>query len=140
MTALSAKTADRADIFNASNPAGRTDAPPIAPYAHEGVIDLAHLTRMTGGDRRLEREVLDLFAMQCEVLLARMHGASPDVVGALAHTLNGSARGIGAWTVTEAAELVERTAAAAGDVVDAVAQLAAVTAETRAAIKAMARG
>ena len=138
MAELSAKTAERADIFNIVE---RTDAPPLAPFAQgdDRVIDLDHLARMTGGDQRLAREVLGLFAVQCDILLARMRGAPSKLACALAHTLNGSARGIGAWAVTEAAERVERIAAGTGDIADAVERLAAVTAQTRAAIKDIAR-
>jgi HPt (histidine-containing phosphotransfer) domain-containing protein len=73
-------------------------------------IDLVHLARMTFGDRSLEREVLQLFARQSATLLARMSAADPAAAGALAHTLNGSARGLGAWRVAAAAEAVEKTA------------------------------
>jgi HPt (histidine-containing phosphotransfer) domain-containing protein len=141
MTELSAKTADRTDICGTVGVAERADAPPLAPFAHptDQVIDLAHLARMTGGDHELEREVLRLFAMQCEALLVRMRGATSPVVGALAHTLNGSARGVGAWAVTEAAEAVERVAAGEGDIAGAVERLSTVATETRAAIVEMDR-
>ena len=71
---------------------------------------------MTGGDRVLEREVLQLFAMQARMLLGRMQDATPAEIGAFAHTLCGSARGIGAWRVAEAAEVLERTAAEGCDI------------------------
>jgi HPt (histidine-containing phosphotransfer) domain-containing protein len=70
-------------------------------------IDLVHLARMTLGDRSLEREVLQLFVRQASVLLGRMDKAEPDAIAALAHTLKGSARGLGAWRVAAAAEAVE---------------------------------
>jgi HPt (histidine-containing phosphotransfer) domain-containing protein len=70
-------------------------------------IDLVHLARMTLGDRSLEREVLQLFVRQASVLLGRMDQAEPDAIAALAHTLKGSARGLGAWRVAAAAEAVE---------------------------------
>jgi len=87
----------------------RTSAPSIAPI--EQPIDLGHLHRMTLGERSLEREVLQLFCRQTEILIARMRTAKPAVAAASAHTLIGSARGIGAWRVAAAAELVERAAA-----------------------------
>jgi HPt (histidine-containing phosphotransfer) domain-containing protein len=74
-------------------------------------IDRAHLARMTLGDQSLEREVLQLFDRQSEILLARMNDAPPAAVAALAHTMKGSARGIGAWPVAQAAEAVEEAAA-----------------------------
>jgi HPt (histidine-containing phosphotransfer) domain-containing protein len=86
----------------------RTSAPSIAPI--EQPIDLGHLHRMTLGERSLEREVLQLFCRQTEILIARMRTAKPAVAAASAHTLIGSARGIGAWRVAAAAELVERAA------------------------------
>src|SRR5262245_28319092 len=76
----------------------------------ERPIDLVHLARMTLGDRSLEREVLQLFVRQAAVLLDRMEAADPDSVPALAHTLRGSAQGLGARRVTAAAEAVERAA------------------------------
>ena len=85
-------------------------APPLAPV--EQAIDVDHLARMTLGDRSLEREVLQLFDRQAEMLLARMRQSAPAVAGAFAHTLKGSSRAIGAWRVALAAEAVELAAAA----------------------------
>jgi hypothetical protein len=62
---------------------------------------------MTLGDECLERDVLQLFDQQAGMLLERMTSEAPKVVAALAHTLVGSARGVGAWKVAEAAEMVE---------------------------------
>ena len=73
-------------------------------------IDLVHLSRMTLGDRSLEREVLQLFVRQAAMLLERMQTAPPPTVAVLAHTLKGSARGLGAWRAAAAAEAVERAA------------------------------
>ncbi len=87
----------------------QVSAPPLAPL--ERPIDLEHLTRMTLGDRSLEREVLGLFDRQADMLCTRMGGAEPAVIAACAHTLKGSARGIGAWRVARAAEMVELVAA-----------------------------
>ena len=77
-------------------------------------IDDEHLSRMTLGDRRLEREVLEIFVRQCTIILARITAAEPAVAAAAAHTLIGSARGIGAWRVARAAEHLEQTAARVG--------------------------
>ena len=74
------------------------------------VIDRGHLARMTLGDWNLEREILGLFHHQAGMLLARMACESPKVIAAFAHTLTGSARGIGAWQVAAAAEALERAA------------------------------
>ena len=81
------------------------DAPSLAP--DDRAIDLVHLARTTFGDRALEREVLQLFERQSSILIARMRTTNPAGVAALAHTLKGSARGIGAWRVARAAEALE---------------------------------
>ncbi len=89
-------------------------APPLAPS--EPVLDLAHLSRMTLGESGLEREVLDMFDRQADALLARMASEEPRMLAELAHTLAGSASGIGAWKVAEAATAVERAASEPGAV------------------------
>jgi HPt (histidine-containing phosphotransfer) domain-containing protein len=83
-------------------------APPLVPV--ERPIDVEHLARMTLGDPALEREVLALFVRQAEMLRARMETAAPEVIGAAAHTLKGSATGIGAWPIARAAADVEAAA------------------------------
>ena len=88
------------------------DAPSLAP--DDRPIDLVHLARTTLGDRSLEREVLQLFDRQSTLLIARMRAASPDGIAMLAHTLKGSARGIGAWRVARAAEALELAGDAPG--------------------------
>lgn len=103
------------------------------------VIDDDHLGRMTLGDRRLERDVLEIFVRQTVIMLERIAGAEPALAAAAAHTLTGSARGIGAWRVARAAEHVERVAsgqsgAAALD--EAVEELKSATMEASAAIAA----
>jgi HPt (histidine-containing phosphotransfer) domain-containing protein len=74
------------------------------------VIDRDHLARTTFGDSSLEREVLQLFDRQAEILIARMRVSEPAAVSNLAHTLKGSASGIGAGYVAQAAEVVELAA------------------------------
>lgn len=104
-----------------------TDAPPLAPSepaAGGPAIDRAHLARMTHGERDLECEVLRLYATQADLLLGRMEQASPAAVGALAHTLCGSSRGVGAWQVADAAAAIEVDAAQGRDTAAAVARLA----------------
>jgi HPt (histidine-containing phosphotransfer) domain-containing protein len=72
------------------------------------VIDEEHLSRMTLGDRRLEREVLQIYVRQSAIMLGRMASGDPATLAVAAHTLNGSARGIGAWRVAKAAERLEQ--------------------------------
>ncbi len=69
-------------------------------------VDLAHLRAMTLGDPALEREVLGLFASQARGLMTRL-SAHPDDAAALAHTVKGSARAIGAFAVADAAAVLE---------------------------------
>ncbi len=92
------------------NPAGiRTVlAPPLVPAQRP--IDLVHLSRMTLDDRALEREVLALFDRQMSLMMDRIGTASPSVAAAAAHTLKGSASGVGAWQVANAAAAVENAA------------------------------
>jgi HPt (histidine-containing phosphotransfer) domain-containing protein len=114
--------------------AAATDA--TVPASVATVIDLDHLARMTLGEASLEAEVLTLFDRQAAVLLAHMREAPPAAMAAFAHTLKGSARGIGAWGVAEAAAVVEMNAARpdADGAAQAAARLAAAVDEVRAAI------
>jgi len=116
----------------------RADAPPLAPA--EPAIDRAHLARMTHGETVLEREVLQLFATQVEILLRRMRTVEPAAVGALAHTLCGSACSIGAGRVAEAAMAVEAAAADGLDLAGSVQRLSAAAHEAQRAIADLLRG
>jgi HPt (histidine-containing phosphotransfer) domain-containing protein len=114
-------------------------APPLAPI--EQPIDVTHLARMTLGDASLEREVLQLFDRQAEMLFARMRQADPANATGYAHTLKGSSRGIGAWKVACAAEAVEFAAGKGGpaDVAAAIEGLAIAIDEARAVIAELLR-
>ena len=79
-------------------------SPPLAP--DDGPIDTAHLQRMTLGDASLEREVLAMFSAQAVGLVSALAGLPPDA-GALAHTLKGSARAIGAFAVADARAAID---------------------------------
>ena len=105
-------------------------SPPLAPP--QEALDLAHLSRMTLGERDLEREVLALFEQQAGILLDRMTGGGRAIVAIAAHTLKGSARAIGAWRVALAAEAVEFAAAAMQ--ASAIEALSGAVAEARLAI------
>lgn len=102
-------------------------------------IDRGHLARMTFGDRNLEQEVLQLFDRQAELLVARMRGGEAAAVAALAHTLKGSAAGIGAGPVAAAAEAAEQAVSSAGDVSAAIDRLAAAVEQARALIAVLLR-
>ena len=113
-------------------PSTMSAAAPVEP-----AIDLQHLSRMTLGERSLEREVLSLFDRQVEILLPRIRQRAPAAAAALAHTLKGSALGIGAWQVARAAEAVEQ--AKAVEIAAAVDALGAAIIETKAEIARLLR-
>jgi HPt (histidine-containing phosphotransfer) domain-containing protein len=106
-------------------------SPPLAP--DDGPIDFAHLRRMTLDDDRLEREVLALFSAQA-ANLAGMLAALPADAGALAHTLKGSARAIGAFGVADAAARLEAVIQKRGDQTEALAELKDAVALARSAV------
>jgi HPt (histidine-containing phosphotransfer) domain-containing protein len=84
--------------------------PPPIEAVRQNAIDVSHLASMTLGERTLAHQVLELFDRQAELLLARMREGPPGGLAGLAHTLCGSARGIGAFRVAAAAEAIERAA------------------------------
>jgi HPt (histidine-containing phosphotransfer) domain-containing protein len=85
---------------------------PFSEVAGEAPIDLVHLSRQTFGDHDLERELLGLFDAQAAQFAKRLRAlAAPgdaDWRIALAHTVKGSARAIGAFEVGRAAEAYEQ--------------------------------
>ena len=111
-------------------------SPPLAP--DDGPIDLAHLKRMTLGDAGLEREVLAMFSAQA-VRLAGSLAAIPADASALAHTLKGSARAIGAFGVADAAARLEAVLAKRGDPSEALADLNDAVAQASSAVDAILR-
>jgi hypothetical protein len=115
---------------------GAISAPPLAPTNE--AIDREHLARMTFGEPSLEREVLALFDRQAGMLLARMVPGELPLAATAAHTLKGSARGVGAWRVALAAEAVEFADAKSFD--GAVRALTAAIDDTSAAIAQLLRG
>src|SRR5580693_5306882 len=101
------------------------------------VIDDDHLSRMTLGDRRLEREVLEIFVRHTAIMLERIAGAEPALAAAAAHTRMGSARGVGAWRVAPDAYRLDRGVIRASSEVErheAVEDLKAAAIEASAAI------
>ena len=73
------------------------------------VFDRAHFDHMTGGDKALQAEVKALFLTQLDGLKAKLGGDDWRIA---AHTLKGSARGIGLSELAEACERAEATGAA----------------------------
>lgn len=127
MTASGAKLAGKA---------GQTHA--TGANADRRAIDNEHLERITLGDRRLECEVLQIFVRQSAMMLERICNGQPDALSMAAHTLVGSARGIGAWRVAGAAETLERASRGGRDaeISKAIAELKAASLEATAAIGA----
>jgi HPt (histidine-containing phosphotransfer) domain-containing protein len=111
-------------------------SPPLAP--DDGPIDIDHLRRMTLGDARLEREVLAMFAAQSVSLIATLVNLPADA-GALAHTLKGSARAIGAFRVADAAQSLEAAIRDGGEPTEALAELHEAIAQARMAVDAILR-
>lgn len=98
-------------------------------------VDFDHLERMTLGEAALEREVLEMFVRQSSGLLASLGGLPADTT-ALAHTLKGSARAIGAFEAAECAAALEDAARRGGDAGAALAALREAMTEACRAIEA----
>ena len=111
-------------------------SPPLVP--DDGPIDIAHLRRMTLDDPGLEREVLAMFSAKAVELVGAL-ATFPSDAAALAHTLKGSARAIGAFGVADAAGDLEALIENGGDRAKALAELSDAVAEARAAIDAILR-
>jgi HPt (histidine-containing phosphotransfer) domain-containing protein len=111
-------------------------SPPLAP--DDGPIDIEHLKRMTLDDASLEREVLAMFSAQAVGLIGAL-AKLPSEAGALAHTLKGSARAIGAFGVADAAESLETLIRNGDDPAQALAELGDAVARVRTAIDAVLR-
>lgn len=109
-------------------------SPPLAP--DDGPIDFEHLKRMTLGDSGLEQEVLAMFSAQSAVLVDKLLALPPNA-RALAHTLKGSARAIGAFAVADAAARLEMALAAGSDPAERLAQLGDAVALVQTAIDAI---
>ena len=111
-------------------------SPPLAP--DDGPIDIEHLGRMTLGDASLEHEVLAMFTAQSVTLIGALASLPPDA-GALAHTLKGSARAIGAFGVADAAERLEAALKKGDNPAEALAGVKDAIAQARSAIDAILR-
>lgn len=76
-----------------------------------GRLDLDHLARQTMDDADLQRELLEIFQRQMAEKMAAL--TAPDAaVQALAHSIKGSARGVGAFDLALVAEALEQKAEA----------------------------
>jgi HPt (histidine-containing phosphotransfer) domain-containing protein len=106
-------------------------SPPLAP--DDGPIDIVHLRRMTLGDAALEREVLTMFSDQASRLVKALATLPPDA-SALAHTLKGSARAVGAFALGDAAAHLETEIRSGRNTADAISGLDDAVAEAECAI------
>jgi HPt (histidine-containing phosphotransfer) domain-containing protein len=109
--------------------------PSRLPVSTACALDLDHLRRMTLDDQVLEREVLEMFLKQAG-RLADALVETPAETSALAHTLKGSARAIGAFRLADSAAAVEDASRKGGDLAGALGVLADALAEARGAIEA----
>jgi HPt (histidine-containing phosphotransfer) domain-containing protein len=74
-------------------------------------VDLAHLSRYTGGDTAINAEVLKMFNDQAGDLVSRLRGLldarDAKTWKEITHTIKGAARGIGAFPLADAAAFAE---------------------------------
>jgi HPt (histidine-containing phosphotransfer) domain-containing protein len=105
---------------------------------HDGLLDRDHLRRMALGDLSLEREVLEMFVLQAGRILDALEGLPSDAK-ALAHTLKGSARAIGAFGVADRAAALEAALGTGEQPTEALASLRDAVADAHAAIVAILR-
>lgn len=108
--------------------------------ADAALLDRAHLAAQTFEDADLAREVLGLFRDQMRRLppMVRAGDGAQARIDA-AHTLKGSARGVGAVRVAACAEACEADLRAGRDPAPALEALERALAETQAAIAAYLR-
>ncbi|MBL8550501.1 MAG: Hpt domain-containing protein [Hyphomonadaceae bacterium] len=84
----------------------------MAPAARDqAILDEAHFRHMTGDDGALQAEILALFRAQSELWSRLLIPDAPVQTWAeAAHTLKGSARGLGLWRLADACEEAEEAA------------------------------
>jgi HPt (histidine-containing phosphotransfer) domain-containing protein len=79
--------------------------------SHARPVDLVHLSRYTGGDPKLNAEILQLFAGQAAELMAKLQTVmdlhDPKGWKDITHSIKGAARGIGAFAMADAAANAE---------------------------------
>lgn len=107
--------------------------------AEPGLLDLAHFRHMTGDDADLQAEIAHLFRAQAEIWARLLTADAPVQTWTdAAHTLKGSARGIGLWSLADACEAAEAVGKADHyDRAAATAALGAVRAELTQALRAL---
>lgn len=79
----------------------------MAPAANH-VFDRPHFAHMTGGDAALEVEIVQIFRTQTQLWSRLLIPDAPTPIWRdAAHTVKGSARGLGLWALAEACERAE---------------------------------
>src|SRR6266700_1917433 len=86
-----------------------TETPSVVPHP---ALDREQLQRFALGEPRTTNEVLRLFDLEIDILLARIGSEEPRRAAARAHTLAVSAKAVGAWDLAEAATAFEHLAQA----------------------------
>jgi len=75
------------------------------------IIDCEHFQTMTGGDKALQSEVLAIFDEQSQLWRRLLIPDAPvHTWRDAAHTVKGSARGLGLWALAQACETAEALA------------------------------
>lgn len=86
-----------------------------AAQSHPALLDDAHLATITGGDTALALDVLNIFSDNASAYVRKLREAqSSDDWHDAAHTLKGSARGIGAWQLADLCERAEKLSSKGG--------------------------
>ncbi len=67
-------------------------------------VDLPFLGEQCFGDEALQRELLQLFLIHTDRLIAKFRDMRPGEQNETAHRLKGSCQGIGAWAAADAAQ------------------------------------
>jgi hypothetical protein len=80
-------------------------------------IDLDQLCRISHNNPETMRQILTVFALQADMLLALMASEAPKAAAARARTLAASARALGAWQVADSATAFEEAAFRSGPVI-----------------------
>lgn len=89
-------------------------------------IDFQHLDQYTLADDALEREVLRLFCDHARDTFGRLRATGDSQERRrLIHSLKGSARGVGAWALADAADAAEADLADGGASADGAVDLTA---------------
>jgi HPt (histidine-containing phosphotransfer) domain-containing protein len=110
-----------------------TEAVSIVP---DRSIDLDQLCRVSHNNPDTMRQMLTVFHLQADMLLALMASEAPKTAAARAHTLAASARALGAWQVADSATAFEEAALGSGPVMlsSAMNRLSAAVTEAQAEI------